>query len=171
MPQGIIPNRREFRIWRYFWYGVGIAFLAGLAVGIVVTILGAAFGPSLLNASANPSVFVSTFVVGVIVVLVVSVLYLRMALILPAVALDEGLSLSQAWAASSGFSGAILVLALALAFLNVSVSMLLELVLVPVLPQLLSSGISLAFEWFYFMLNISILSTLYGHIVQKREVY
>jgi hypothetical protein len=37
--------------------------------------------------------------------------------------------------------------------------------------SLFVSFASLAFQWFYFMLNISILSTLYGHIVQKREVY
>jgi len=31
--------------------------------------------------------------------------------------------------------------------------------------------LGLGFQWFYFMLNISVLSTLYGHIIEKREVY
>jgi hypothetical protein len=82
IPQGIIPYRGQYRIGRYFWYGIGISLLAVMVVAVPL-IIGLAF-------AAFPIV---------------------------------------------------------------------------------SAALSGLFQWFYFMLNISVLSTLYGHIIQKREVY
>lgn len=171
IPQGVIPYRADFRIGRYFWLGVGISLLAALVVGMVSGILGMIFGPffmSSMQGVAEGAVGVA-FLMGLIIGTIVAVLYLRMALVLPAVALDDSLTIGQAWEKTSGHTGAIIGLALALAFINMVVPMVISLAFGELV------WVNLAFmglyQWFYFMLGISILSTLYGHIVQKREVY
>ena len=174
IPQGIIPYRGDFRIGRYFWYGVGIYLIAGLMVAVVGGVLGVAFGGgavSILSDASTGGVIGGAFLIGLVLGVAVTVLYLRLALILPAVALDEGLTIREAWEASAGYTGAIIVLALVLTFLNIIVGTGLEMANGTVLPGWLYFVLSGGFNWFYFMLNISILSTLYGHIVQKREVY
>ncbi|MBL1434586.1 MAG: hypothetical protein COB08_000095 [Rhodobacteraceae bacterium] len=175
IPQGIIPYRKEFRIGRYFWLGVGISLLAGLVVVLVSGILGAAFGPFLVSsmqgmAGGQGSGMVGIgFLMGLLVGTIVAVLYLRMALVLPAVALDDSLTIRQAWGDTSGHTWAIVGLALALAFINMVVPMVINLAFGEMFwVSLAAMGL---YQWFYFMLSISILSTLYGHIVQKREVH
>lgn len=174
VPQGIIPYRGDFRIGRYFWYGVGIYLIAGLVVALVGSVLGMAFGVgavSMMSDASSGSIVGAAFLIGLVLGVAVTVLYLRLALILPAVALDEGLTIGGAWEASAGYTGAIVVTALVLTFLNIIVGTVLEMASGTVLPEWLYYVLSGGFNWFYFMLNISILSTLYGHIVQKREVY
>lgn len=175
IPQGIIPYRMGFHVGRYFWYGLGISLLAVLAVGIVSGILGMIFGPFFMSTMGNAAgapgggAFAIGFLSGLIVGIVITVLYLRMALVLPAVALDERLTIGQAWVETSGYTGAIIVLALVLAFINTVVPMVINVAFAELIW--LDLALSGLFQWFFFMLNISVLSTLYGHIVQKREVY
>ncbi|NOR63858.1 MAG: hypothetical protein GQ535_15385 [Rhodobacteraceae bacterium] len=170
IPQGVIPYRSDYRIGRYFWYGVGISLLALLIVSILSGILGMIFGPFFMSSLQGGTGFLgATFLMGLVVGIVVLVLYMRMALILPAVALDEELTIGQAWSQTSGYTGAILGLALAMAFINAVVPMVISLAFAELVwVNLVLLGL---YQWFYFMLNISVLSTLYGHIVQKREVY
>jgi len=169
IPQGVIPYRKDFRIGRYFWLGVGISLLAALVVGLVSGILAMAFGPLFMSSIQSSGMVGAAFLMGLVTGTIVAVLYLRMALVLPAVALDDNLTIGQAWEATSGHTREIIGLALALAFINMVVPMVINLAFGE------SVWINLAFmglyQWFYFMLGISILSTLYGHIVQKREVY
>jgi len=100
---------------------------------------------------------------------IVAVLYLRMALVLPAVALNDRLTIGQAWQETSGQTGPIIVLALALASINMVVPMVISFAFGDLVW--INFALMGLYQWFYFMLGISILSTLYGHIVQKREVY
>ena len=171
IPRGVIPYRADFRVGRYFWYGVGISLLAVLAVAIVSGILGVVVGPFFMESMQEPTGGLSTgaFVLGLFVGTIVVVLYLRMALVLPAVALEEGLTIGQAWATTSGHTAAIVVLALILSLINSVVPMVISIAMAD-LP-LLNVVLNGLYQWFYFMLSISVLSTLYGHIVQKREVY
>ncbi len=175
IPLGVIPYRPEFRVGRYFWYGLGISLLAALVVAMVSGILGMIVGPFFVSSmqglagGQNTGVVGIAFLVGLVIGIVVAVLYLRMALILPAVALDESLTLGQAWEQTSGYTGAILTLALVLAFINAVVPLVINLAF----GELVWINLALIglYQWFYFMLSISILSTLYGVIVQKREAY
>ncbi len=175
IPQGIIPYRSDLRIGRYFWYGVGISLIAVLVVSVLSGILGMIFGPFFMSSMQGlaegqaAGFFGAAFFMGLVIGIIVLVLYLRMALILPAVALDEELTIGQAWEQTSGHTGAILGLALAMAFINAVVPMVISLAFAELVwVNLVLVGL---YHWFYFMLNISVLSTLYGHIVQKREVY
>jgi len=177
-PSGFIPTRPELRIWSYFWYGVAIALIV-LAVFLVLffvarlfvdsEVILAAFDPE--QVSLAPRDIALRFIVGIIS----SVIYLRLALMLPAVALNERFSLVESWQETKPFFGAVIVVSLALSLLNGVVMFGLGMALFFVAGSgaliFVVSVLILAFNWFYFMLNISILSTLYGHIVQKREVY
>lgn len=173
IPSGFIPYNKAFRVGRYFWYGFGISLVASLVVGMVSAFLGMIFGPLLVGSVpsiAEPgSAFFSGFIVGFILGTIIVVIYLRMALVLPAVALNQQLTIGQAWEATSGHTGEILVLALVLGFINAVVPLGVELGLAR-FPWV--NFVVLGFyQWFYIILNISVLSTLYGYIVQKREVY
>ena len=171
VPRGIIPYRKEFPVGRYFWYGVGVSLLAVLAVAIISAILGRAIGPYFLQVLQAPSggASIGAFLLGLFVGTIALMLYLRMALVLPAVALEGQLNIRQAWTTTSGHAAAIVVVALILALINVVVPPMINLV-TAALP-LMNSALNGLYQWFYFMLNISVLSTLYGHIVQNREVY
>jgi len=175
IPQGIIPYRSGFRVGRYFWYGIGISLMALLVVAVLSGILGMIFGPFFMSSlqgvadGQTAGFFGAAFAMGLILGLIILVLYLRMALILPAVALDEKLTIGQAWEQTSGHTAAIFVLALAMAFINAVVPTVINLAFQNMVwANLVIIGL---YQWFYFMLNISVLSTLYGYIVQKREVY
>lgn len=174
-PQGLIPYRKEFRVGRYFWTGIGISLLAAIVAmvigGILLMILGPSIGAAMQGGGQGGGAVLLGLLGALLTSVIVTVFYLRMALILPGIALDEGLTLAQSWEASKGFSGAIAMLAVMMAVLNIAMGFVLDL-----FPQsggagMLRAGAQLAFNWFYFMLNISILSTLYGLILQKREVY
>jgi len=177
-PSGFLPYREGLRVWPYFWYGIGIAiivFLALLVLFLLSTLVldaGDILAVFDQNTSSSPGFdLVVNFIVG----LLASLIYLRMALILPAVALDERLTLSESWNQTKGYSGSILIIAAILALLNSGGAIVFGMVVISAhnapLVLLLAGMAYFLFQWFYFMLNISILSTLYGHIVQKREVY
>lgn len=176
-PTGFIPYRSGFKIGRYFWVGVGISLLAALIVGFVTGILGMVFGPFFASSLASTatadslSLLGSSLLIGLALGLIVAVIYLRMALTLPAIALDEGMTIGKAWEATSGYTPAIFVLALVLAFINVVVSLGLEMALGGAESDWFYMAVSGLYQWFFFMLNISVLSTLYGYIVQKREIF
>jgi len=177
-PNGFLPTREGLNIWPYFWYGIGIALIVIVAIGLLLLAatlvmdakeILAAFDQN--NVSMAPRDMALRFAVG----LLSSLIYLRLALILPAVALSEQLTIRESWSETKGYSMAILGVAVLLTLLNTVASFLFGVVQFAVQGApflvLLVTFAFLLFQWFYFMLNISILSTLYGHIVQKREVY
>ncbi len=177
-PNGFLPYRKGLRVWSYFWYGVGIILIVLLLLLVLFFVATLFMEPrDILRAfdqmqmSLVPLDIALRFIVG----LLASLVYLRLALILPAVALDESLTIGGSWAESKPYTGAIIVLAFVLALVNGGITLFSNIVLISAQGSaalsLIVSLATLAFQWFYFMLNISILSTLYGHIVQKREVY
>ncbi len=170
IPRGVIPYRREYRIGRYFWSGVGIWFLTILIGALIAGFLVMIIGPAFLGAGNGGGSLPG--VLGMLITgIVITVFYLRLALVLPAVALEDGMTLGMAWQASSGFSGAIAVAGVLLTLMGIVVGFILDFIAGTGVPSLLVSGLEMAYNWFYFMLNISLLSTLYGFIVQKREIY
>lgn len=182
-PKGIIPYRNGLNVWPYFGYGVGIALLLMLAAALMGIVLGLVLLP--LAGGLGPVLLV--IIVGAITM----VLFFRMALILPSIALDtkNRLTLSEAMQQSRPFTGALLQLAIMLAIfrfvvdavLNMAFGLPLATVQYAVvdnvihLPPLEGSLIlyqigGAIIAWFFFMLNITIFTTLYGHIVQKRAL-
>ncbi len=166
-PKGFLPSPSGFPIGKYAWRGIGITLLAALAAGLVGGALAMIIGPSAFVASPTPAGLVMELLRQFIINIVMLVLYLRMALVLPSVALGAGLTIGEAWEKSTGYTGSIVGLAVAL--INGVVPLLISLLFGELVW--IEMALNGAFLWFYFMLNISVLSTLYGYIVQQREVY
>ncbi|MBL4806610.1 MAG: hypothetical protein JKY31_04885 [Rhodobacteraceae bacterium] len=182
MPSGFIPYRRGLNVWRYFWVGLGLALLGALLGFVVALVLGA-----FITLDTVPKVITFALIVGGFV----QVLMFRMALLLPAVAIDGRLTLPDALQKTRGFIGPILVLAIINILFNLGGGYLIDMAFgVPTFEAVIANNgftygaqgtqveggimhalVSAVFQWFVFMLSISILTTLYGHIVEKREIY
>ena len=178
LPSGFLPTRPGLRIWPYFWYGIGIAAIVVLALAIMFFVTTIFVDPKTIYHAFDQTVLSLEFsdvALRFAVGLLSSLIYLRLALILPAVALDSSLTLGDSWGETKSFTGSIIVVAILLSVLNGGATIVFDVARQSVLGNggllLAIVLITVAFQWFYFMLNISILSTLYGHIVQKREVY
>ncbi|MCK0151254.1 hypothetical protein MWU54_14530 [Marivita sp. S6314] len=95
-------------------------------------------------------------------------LFFRLGVMLPAAALGEKLSLGAAWDETKGESGTILTLAL----IVVGASIIVQ------LPSwfnddptsVINVVYSLVVNWFATIIGISVLTTLYGHFVEKRPI-
>lgn len=177
-PSGFLPSKPGLRIWPYFWYGIGIAIIVLTVLAVLFFIATIFIEPDNFyhafnqqNLTLTPKDIAIRFIVG----LLSSIISLRLALILPATALDESLTLGDSWNETTPFTGAIITIAILLSLLNGGMTMVFGMAVFSVKGSaaltLIVTLLNLVFQWFYFMLNISILSTLYGHIVQKREVY
>jgi hypothetical protein len=95
-------------------------------------------------------------------------LFFRLGVMLPAAALGEKLPLGEAWEATKGESGTILTLAL----IVVGASIVIQ------LPSwfnddpssVINIVYSLVVNWFATIIGISVLTTLYGHFIEKRPI-
>lgn len=155
---GYVPAVTDRPIWPYVWRTLGL----GLLMFMVMTFLSIIVG-MILPLTGEGAVGVVALFIGT----ALTYFWLRSALILPAIAVGEELKLRDAWTVSGPSSGAIFGVALILVGLNLMVGM--------VQQTLIPSGavaviVSLAVGWMTLMLGSSILTTLYGHLVQNRPL-
>lgn len=140
-----------------------VLVLCAIPISIVVGLL---MSPFLI---AGSSAFAGVFgaLVGVAMAAVFSWLWLRLGLILPAIALGKPMTLRMSWSATAPVSGAILVATLIVMAINFAVSLLLGPVFGGGAPGVV---LSLIVDWISIMVGISMLTTIYGHIVEGREI-
>lgn len=160
--RGIIPPFNARRILGYFGTALAIlgmlivpALLVSLLVGTTVhQLLGYGFLPALIT--------------QVLMQTLLGAFAFRMATVLAGVALEPGHKLSEAWQATDGETATFLELAfycsLALAAADIAGSTLFGGVMV------LQIAYNFAAQWVITMVGISILTTLYGHYIQKRAL-
>lgn len=168
---GITPRWDGSRILAYLWASiitillmVLIGLVVGLAGGMVIGVVAAA------TASGAPSTgqVLLFILLGALFILapIIAVFY-RVASILPAAAVGRPLGVSEAWRATQGAFGAFYVLAL------------MQVILSAVLEQIggvFPTGSIGATVWFFLVqwvnliLGLSILTTIYGHYIERREL-
>lgn len=128
-----------------------------MVIGASMNVTGGAedLGPSALAGSA----------LGLITL---SWLGLRMSLILPAAAIEKPMALMESWRATAPLSFQILLLVLALLAINFGLGIVVGFVEVfsPILATLMNLVVSL----FATLLGASVLTTLYGHLVEGRAL-
>ncbi|WP_237217307.1 hypothetical protein [Ruegeria lacuscaerulensis] len=155
-PRGLFPTFRFDRI---------LAYLGRvLLIGLVMTL---AFVPvSLVAATVGASVL-SLVLVAVFSVFLFICFY-RLSIILPAAAIGQPLTLGEAWAKTVGSSGAIVVIVIAAAVFQFLIQLVISaLAIVPVLGAFLA----LFFGALVLpMINVSILTTLFGVFAEGREL-
>ncbi|MEP2716417.1 hypothetical protein [Pseudophaeobacter sp.] len=156
---GPVPPFHGGRMLAYFITAV----LIGLGVAIVAGVIG-----GLASFIAVFSVPLFSLVVFAVVVCAIWAFY-RLSPLLPAAALNEKLSVKEAWAATAPISGAVLMAVLILALSAVAIGFVAVLVLFPV-SILLGMAVIGVLQWAYTMVGISILTTIYGISVQGRSL-
>lgn len=150
----MVPKFRLDRILAYFGVGLMLAFLLMVPFAMV---LGLA-----MRWISNP-------LTALIVVLVPLVLvFYRLSPVLPAAALGEGLKMKDAWESTKSGTGAIFTLALIFTVLGAISSVLIPSLFLtnPTLTQIILP----VFDWLYLLIGVSILTTIYGHYVEGREL-
>lgn len=154
IPTGVLGGY----VWRSFSLGLMMVVIAvplSAIAGIVMTVTGlAGFGLAEMAASFG-------------VATVLSFLWLRVAIVLPAIAMGRPMSLPQAWALGIPYGGEILKASAILVALNLVGSQILA--LLP-LPALLGFVAQLVLTWVTMMAGTSILTSLYGVLVEKRAL-
>lgn len=154
----LLPTFRGDRIWAYFLRGfviglilIPVAFVVGLLVGVV-----AATGMGPLTAVAAVLFGVPVWIVG-----------LRMSVSLPGVALGSETGIGDAWNATKDDWGTFVALAVILAILSFGLGLIGTLIFGSIGLGILWD---FAFGWVQLMVGVSILTTLYGHYIEKRQL-
>ena len=179
IPKGIFPYRKGLSIWRYFWHGLGIGLLLiliGMVLGFILTVIFSQIAP------------ISLVLLPIITFIIMMVIFYRIALILPSVAIDETLSLADAFRESRGFTWDITVMVILVVLANIAINIMIGVIfelpaktdtssfdpnattVLTGVSYILYMVISVTFTWFTSILNISILTTLYGYIVERRQI-
>lgn len=174
-PSGLFPNWRGSNIGNYFGNAlliglilVGASFAAGLVIAIVIGIL----------QSAAIAIFL-----GVGLVFGLSWLATRIGLILPAAAIGEKLGIGESWRATKPVSGQIIlpiiVIALASTILNQGIIAGFgesEAVATPLGMQqqvtlsIVGVILSVAVGWIQMLVNLALMTTLYGNLIEGRQL-
>jgi hypothetical protein len=163
---GIIPAISGRPIWGYLGRVVLliiILILIAIPTGIVAGLVSAPF------VSQNPGTgaLVALLIIGTLVAAFLSWVWLRLGLILPAAAVGKPMGMGESWSATARISGAIFVAALIMFAISGVVSFL--------LASVFGEGtagtiLGLIVNWISVMVGISVLTTLYGHLVEDREM-
>lgn len=140
-------------------------FVKSLLIGLIAAAIGAVAGmlaAFILLPLAGPAA--GAMVPFVVMVPVFVVLY-RFSAILPGVALGESVRFTAGWEATVGETGTMVGLAAVSALASLLLG--LPLAILPGLPGLLWEFVA---NWVQLMVGISILTTLYGHYIERRAL-
>ncbi|WP_156916792.1 hypothetical protein [Leisingera aquimarina] len=161
MPQGWLPGLEGGRVMAYFGRSVQIALvllcmmIPVLLMVLLVTTLLSGAGAAVLQLANLPIAIFVTYLV------------LRLSVILPAAALGADMGLREAWNSTGNAFGDLLGLAAILVAAQYAAQFAAEALAAS--PSL-AFGVSLLVSAALALLNISLLTTLYGHYVEGRPV-
>jgi hypothetical protein len=146
-------------------YG-GYSILLGLILLVISIILSVILSPLVF---LGPAIF--GIVLSIVVIAVALIVDFRLGLVLPAKALGKPLSFGEAWQATKGENGTILVLAIVAALAAVIIDIpAMILAVIPGIGSILSLIWTLATGWVKAVVGVSILTTLYGYYIEKRNI-
>lgn len=162
VPEGQLPPFNQSRMLAYAGYSI----LLGLILLVISIIISVVLSPLVF---LGPAIF--GIVLSIVVIAVALIVDFRLGLVLPAKALGKPLSFGEAWQATKGESGTILVLAIVAALAAVIIDIpAMILAILPGIGGILSLIWTLATGWVKAVVGVSILTTLYGYYVEKRNI-
>ncbi len=157
-PTGLVPPFRFDRVLAYFGRLLMLCLIALVIMLPAMLVMG-------LMAQASAALGI---LVWVALVIFLTIGFYRASPILPGAAIGKPIKLSEAWQATSGASGAIALLVVLSILLQLLLQLLASLLLfVPVIGVLIvlfSSMLVIP------LINVSILTTIYGVYIEKREL-
>lgn len=158
----LIPAVAGRPIWPYvgrsMWLGF-VVFLVAIPVMFVVGLIAAPF------ASGSLVIPLIAMLCGLTIV---AYFWMRWAIALPATAIGEGMSLKEAWSATADVSGTIFGVSLMLMAINIVPAFLLAGVYTA--APILGFVVDVVLQWITIMVGLSILTTLYGHLIEGRPL-
>lgn len=159
----ILPTFRGDLIWSYlirsFAYGVILIVVGAIWGGVVGFLVGSLFGSS---------VVVTMILMAFLIYLPVLVIAFRISSDLPAAALGVNRPFMSGWAATAGQTGDLIGLAAIVVVFGVALQLLGGFVFGQI--GILSVIWSLVVGWVQMMVGVSVLTTLYGHYIEKRAL-
>ena len=164
-PTSVIPAFRGDRMLAYFGYSLLIGLIMIPIVFILFFVASIIVVP--LFMSGGPNMF-GLIVMALVVYVPIIVVVYRLSVVLPAAALEENLGIGGAWEQTKGTTGTMLVLAIT----TVLCYMIINLPVFFVFPiaSVLATIWTFFTGWIAVMVGVSILTTLYGHYVEKRPL-
>lgn len=157
-PNGVIAS--------YVWKAIIVSLIqvgAAIPIGVILSVMSIMIG---LDTGGPP--WMSTSLISVVGSVLFLWIALRISMVLPGAAMDRPLGVTDSWAATAPLSGALVGIALLLSLLNV----LSAAVVTALLPE---AGTAKALiQTFVLVLEglifVSVLTTLYGHLIEKRPL-
>ena len=146
-------------------FAIGIVVVAvGIPIGLIG---GAAAGPFAAQGGASVGVLIALFVI-VLMASILRYVWLRLGIVLPSAAVGSPMPILSGWRISAPIGGTIFTVSLILVTLNLGINLTVPQLLggIPVVGQL----VTLAVSWTTLMVGASILTTLYGHLVENRDL-
>lgn len=135
--------------------GVPIGFVVGLVVAPFAII---GDGAAILVAAIG----------GLAVGTVLTWVWFRVAVVLPATAVGSPMSIGEGWAITKPISRTIFNTALIVVALNIAASIAVSAVTAGI--PLVGQGLDLVVSWVTLMVGVSVLTTIYGHVVEGRDL-
>jgi hypothetical protein len=170
---GLVPEFSTGRIGAYAWRIV-LQSIALLLISVVLMLgLGLLMSPlfMLVAPSAGSEGGAGLLIIGGVYALILTAaigwVWMRMGMTLPSVALDREMSIGESFSLTAPYSGTIFSAVVILAFINIGATIVLEVVFG---SSILYGILSLILNWISVMVGISILTSLYGIIVEKRSI-
>ncbi len=163
---GLLPKSVGLPIWRYIGLSLVLAlimfclmFLVGFAVGAIVSIVNA------LRTSLG------LFMIEFMMTSLASYLWFRLAIVLPAIATNNPLSIGEAWRRTGEIGKTVLAVAVALVAMNLVIQeTVFTLFTNDPTIQIIQLVLQLITMWLMLMVGLSILTTIYGHLIEKRPL-
>lgn len=165
VPGALMPRWNGGAIRAYLVAGIVLVlllFAAALVLGIVGGLLSVTLAQAGLPAMAVAMVF------GAVVYVPAVIISYRIAAILPAAAVGRKIGVGDAWRATRGATGALLVLAIITVVFSLAAGAPVAALTRIALP--LGLIWQALINWLGMLLGISILTTIYGHFVEKRDL-
>lgn len=162
---GMLPALAGRPVGSYIGKAIKLALvlvLVAIPLGLIVGLVMAPF----VNGSQTAFV-VMGLLVAILFGAVLTMISIRLGLILPAVSLNRQMTLKESWAATRPVAGAIMSAVLILVVLNVVASGIVGLILG---GTVLFGIVDLIVSWVSLMVGLSILTTVYGHVIEGRSI-
>lgn len=140
-----------------------VALILMLIMIPLFMLVGPALGPMM---AASP--LIGGLLVGLMLGVVFSFFWLRFAVCLPATAVGKPMKIGESWAATAPLSGIIFGVTVIITALNLVASVIAG--QLANLSAALGTVVDLGITWVTMMVGVSILTTLYGHLVEGREL-
>lgn len=161
-PSGYIPAQPFYRLKKYVWRLIMLVLALMLIIIPIYFVIAAIVGVVVVGTG---SAVIFTVLAGAIIVLL-SYISMRFSLVLPANALGKDIGIWESWAATKKIAGPLFMTVFIIVVVNFALVYVSE--IIPVLAISLIANIIV--QWITMMLSIGILTTLYGHCVEGRDL-